>query len=69
MVTRTYHVPAISCDHCKQAIESVVNQLADVSLVEVDVSSKTVTVEGDASDDAVRMAIDNAGYAVDGPVV
>jgi copper chaperone len=69
MVTRTYSVPAISCEHCKRAIESEVDQLADVSLVEVDVSSKTVMVQGGASDDSIRSAIDNAGYGVESLVV
>lgn len=67
MLTRTYSVPTISCGHCKQAIESEVNKLSDVSLVEVDVASKTVRVEGDAREDSIRSAIDAAGYDIDGP--
>lgn len=64
MTVRTYAVPTISCEHCKHAIETEVNKLADVTMVEVDVSSKTVRVEGEASDEAVRSAIDEAGYDV-----
>jgi copper chaperone len=64
MTTRTYSVPTISCEHCKDAIETKVNKLPNVSLVEVDVATKVVKVEGDASDDAVRAAIDEAGYDV-----
>ena len=68
MTVRTYAVPTISCEHCKQAIETEVNRLSDVTTVEVDVPSRTVRVEGDASDEAVRAAIDEAGYDVaDGP--
>lgn len=66
MVSRAYSVSGISCEHCKKAIESEVAQLPDVLLVEVDVASKTVTVEGDASDTSIRSAIDSAGYDVDG---
>jgi copper chaperone len=62
--TRTYSVPDISCDHCKRAIEGEVGQLAEVSNVEVDVATRTVTVDGAVPDDAVRAAIDEAGYAV-----
>ena len=69
MVIRTYSVPGISCEHCKQAIEAEVGELSAVSSVEVDVASKSVRVEGSASDDAVRAAIDDAGYSVEGPVV
>lgn len=68
MVIRTYSVPTISCEHCKLVIETEVDKLPDVGFVEVDVSSKTVTIEGAATDDAVRGAIEDAGYDVEGPV-
>lgn len=64
MAPRTYNVPEISCDHCKQAIEGEVNKLDGVAEVVVDVDSKTVTVEGLASDEAIRAAIEEAGYDV-----
>lgn len=63
-MTTTYSVPAISCDHCKHAIEAEVAKVGGVSTVEVDVASKTVTVDGPADDAAVRAAIDEAGYDV-----
>jgi copper chaperone len=64
MTVRTYSVPTISCEHCKHSIETEVNKLADVSLVAVDIPTRTVRIEGDASDAAVRAAIDEAGYEV-----
>ena len=66
MSTRTYSVPGISCDHCKHAIETEVAKLATVTVVDVDVAAKTVHVEGDATDAAIRAAIDEAGYDVEG---
>lgn len=63
---RTYDVPGISCGHCKTAIEGEVSKLDGVDRVEVDIDAKTVTVEGPASDDEVRAAIDEAGYDVAG---
>ncbi|MGI8795367.1 MAG: heavy-metal-associated domain-containing protein [Acidimicrobiia bacterium] len=63
-MTMTYSVPAISCDHCKHAIESEVGTVAGVDLVEVDVLSRTVRVEGRADDAAIRAAIEQAGYEV-----
>ena len=62
----TYSVPAISCDHCKHAIETEVAKVPGVSAVAVDVDSKTVRVEGDATDSDLRAAIDEAGYDVAG---
>ena len=60
----TYSVPGVSCDHCKHAIEAEVAKVPGVSAVTVDVEAKTVRVDGDAPDDAVRTAIDEAGYDV-----
>ncbi len=65
-MSRTYSVPGISCGHCKSAIEGEVGQLADVDSVVVDIDAKTVTVEGSASDDAIKAAVDEAGYEVAG---
>ncbi len=60
----TYSVPGVSCDHCKHAIEAEVAKVSGVSAMTVDVEAKTVRVDGDAPDDAVRTAIDEAGYDV-----
>lgn len=68
MSTCTYSVPAISCDHCKHAIEGEVGKVAGVASVTVDVAAKTVRVAGNADDGAVRAAIDDAGYDVAGIV-
>ena len=67
-MTRIYDVPAISCGHCKMAIEGEVGQVAGVESVVVDVDAKQVTVEGAAPDDAIQAAIDEAGYEVAGVV-
>ncbi len=67
MPVRTYSVPAISCDHCKHAIETEVATVAGVAAVDVDVAGRTVRVEGDAADEAVRAAIEEAGYDVEAP--
>lgn len=64
MTTLTYTVPAISCDHCVNAITGEVTKVPGVAKVDVDLTSKTVTVVGDADDTAIRTAIDDAGYDV-----
>ncbi|MEA2829102.1 MAG: copper chaperone [Actinomycetota bacterium] len=65
---RIYAVPAISCGHCRSAIEAEVAAVAGVDSVEVDITARTVRVEGAATDEAVRAAIDAAGYDVAGLV-
>ncbi len=64
MTMRTYQVPDISCDHCRNAIESAVSEVAGVDGVTVDIQARSVSVEGDAEDAAIRSAIGDAGYAV-----
>ncbi len=67
MTNRTYHVPGISCDHCKRAIETEVAGVDDVTAVEVDVAARTVHVIG-GIDAAVRAAIDEAGFDIESVV-
>jgi copper chaperone len=66
VTTRTYQVPDISCGHCKSAIEGEVGSLDDVETVEVDIDGRSVRVEGEADDAAIRAAIEEAGYEVAG---
>lgn len=61
---RTYSVPGISCGHCKAAIEGEVGKLDAVERVVVDVATKTVEVAGEATDEELRRAIEEAGYEV-----
>jgi len=64
MSTLTYSVPSISCGHCKMSIEGSVSKVDGVDKVEVDIDAKSVQVDGTASDEAIRAAIDDAGYDV-----
>lgn len=59
----TYTVAGMSCDHCKSAVSGEVSKVAGVAAVDVDLETKRVVVRGSGlSDDAVRAAIDEAGY-------
>ena len=61
----TYFVPGVSCGHCRAAITAEVEELEGVSSVDVDLEAKRVAVAGaELDDDAVRKAIDEAGYDV-----
>ena len=61
----TYFVPGVSCGHCRAAITAEVEKLEGVSSVDVDREAKRVAVAGaELDDDAVRNAIDEAGYDV-----
>ncbi|NNF54522.1 MAG: heavy-metal-associated domain-containing protein [Acidimicrobiales bacterium] len=61
--TRTYSVPAMSCDHCIKAITGSVTPVPGVESVVIDLKSKVVTVVG-GDDAAIIAAIDDAGYDI-----
>jgi copper chaperone CopZ len=58
-----YRVPGMHCGHCEAAVKQEVAAVEGVESVEVDLDSKLVTVHGESlSDEALRAAIDEAGY-------
>lgn len=63
-VTSTYNVTGMSCQHCVHAVTSEVSKLDGVEAVAVDLESGSVTVDSAAPLDreAVRAAVDEAGY-------
>ena len=63
-MTLVYSVPGISCGHCKAAIEGELDGADGVESVIVDIDAKTVAVTGEIGEDAVRAAVDEAGYEV-----
>ena len=59
----TYTVSGMSCGHCKAAVEEEVGRVPGVESVDADLDSKLVVVRGDGlEDEALRAAIDEAGY-------
>lgn len=61
--TATYTVPAMSCQHCVNAITESVEPVDGVASVTIDLDAKTVAVAGGA-EAAVRAAIEEAGYEI-----
>jgi copper chaperone len=64
--TTTYTVTGMTCGHCVNAVSAEVGKLPGVSDVAVDLAAGTVTVTSEAPLDsqAVRAAVDEAGYAL-----
>jgi copper chaperone len=62
-----YSVPGVSCEHCRTAITAEVSRVPGVETVEVDLERKLVVVAArePVGDDAIRAAIDEAGYDVE----
>ena len=62
---RSYTVKGMTCGHCKASVTEEVEQVAGVTGIEVDVPTGRLTVRGEGvSDEAVKAAVDEAGYEV-----
>ncbi|HJV96517.1 MAG TPA: cation transporter [Albitalea sp.] len=60
----TFSVEGMSCGHCVAAVTRAVQQVDATASVQVDLSKQTVAVSSGASTDAVKAAIEQAGYPV-----
>ena len=58
-------IEGMMCQHCVAHVTKALNALPGVT-AEVDLDSKSAVVTGDASDDAIRTAVTDAGYEVTG---
>ena len=69
MTETTYTVTGMTCGHCAAAVTEEVAQVPGVTGVEIDLASGrlTVTSSTPVDDDAVRAAVDEAGYELAGP--
>jgi copper chaperone len=66
MITSTYTVSGMTCEHCVNAVTSEISELPDVDAVQVDLGSGMVTVTSQTPLDAasVAAAVEEAGYEV-----
>ncbi|MEO6317773.1 MAG: heavy metal-associated domain-containing protein [Acidimicrobiales bacterium] len=62
--TSTYRVNGMTCGHCVGAVTTELSKLDQVTDVEVSLDAGQATITSDAplDEDAVRAAIDEAGY-------
>ena len=63
-VTNTYTVTGMTCGHCVQAVTGELTALPGVDTVQIDLGTGAVTVTSvePLAEDAVRAAVDEAGY-------
>ena len=69
-VTAVYKVSGMSCGHCEGAVSGELSELPGVSSVKAVASTGEITVVSDAvlDDEAVRSAVDEAGFELVGRV-
>ncbi|RII19601.1 Copper chaperone CopZ [Streptomyces sp. YIM 130001] len=67
-VTAVYQVSGMSCGHCEGAVSSELSELPGVTSVQAVAATGQVTVVSESAldEDAVRAAVDEAGYELTG---
>lgn len=68
MITSTYNVAGMTCGHCVSSVRGEVSQVPGVTGVDVDLATGRLDISADApvSGDAVRAAVEEAGYELVG---
>lgn len=66
MSTQNFTVVGMTCGHCVSSVTEEVTEIAGVNNVDVDLASGNVTVTATEpiSDDAIRAAVEEAGYSL-----
>ncbi|MFE6039293.1 heavy-metal-associated domain-containing protein [Streptomyces sp. NPDC056452] len=67
-VTTVYEVKGMTCGHCEGAVSEEISGIEGVSSVKAEASTGRVTIASRAplTEDAVRAAVDEAGYELVG---
>ena len=64
--TTVYAVEGMNCSHCEAAVCRAVEDIPGVESASASASRKTLTIKGAAAEDAIRSAVEKAGYAFKG---
>ena len=64
--TAVYTVEGMHCSHCEAAVCRAVEDIPGVESAKANASGKTLTIKGPAAEDAIREAVEKAGYTFKG---
>lgn len=64
--TQTFTVTGMTCGHCVASVTEEVSEIAGVENVDIDLATGSVTITSSTplEDDAVRAAVEEAGYVL-----
>lgn len=64
-LTKIFQVTGMTCGHCKKAVETAIQSTPGVQETLVELESGKATVTGQFSNQAIVMAIEDAGYSAE----
>jgi len=66
-MTQTYKVTGMTCTHCASTVETALKTVPGVEQASVKYIRKEATVQGDADPQALKQAVQAAGYDLQTP--
>ena len=64
--TAVYTVEGMHCSHCEAAVLRALEDIPGIESAKASASGKSLTIKGHAADEAIRAAVDKAGYTFKG---
>ena len=59
---RTYKISGMTCNHCRGSVEKSIREVSGVTAVSVSLEREEAVVEGNASENEIRKAIESIGF-------
>ncbi len=66
--SKTYIINGMSCNHCKNSVESNLIKLNTIQEVVVNLENKSVTIKGSAPLEEIKNIVDNLGFSFAGEI-
>ncbi len=64
MNTKVYHIEGMNCNHCRAAAEKALQDVEGVTSARVVLETKEAFIEGTASEEALRKAVESVGFTL-----
>ncbi|MCQ2327498.1 MAG: permease [Bacteroidales bacterium] len=64
MNAKTYYVEGMSCNHCRLSAEKALQEVKGVTSAKVILETKEAIIEGDASEEDLREAVESIGFSL-----
>ena len=58
----TFHIPDMSCGHCKATVEKTIHALDPAARIEFDMAARRISVESNTDAARVKTSLAEAGY-------
>jgi len=63
----TYHIPDMSCGHCKATIETTIQALDPAARIDFDMAARRISVESTLDAVQIQAALGQTGYPAASP--